>query len=177
MTRSVRIDGDRAIVQLTKGLVAIIDAADASWAAQWNWSASISGSKIYAVRAVRRRRVYLHRDLLAVGPAMQADHISGDTLDCRRSNLRAATHAENAQNSRRGRRNTSGFKGVAATSAASGAVGWRAYIRLPGRTIHLGIFDNAETAARAHDEAARRHRGQFARLNFPRPGEQPALAA
>ena len=40
------------------------------------------------------------------------DHKNGDSLDCRRSNLRSASRSENALNARRHDDNKSGIKGV-----------------------------------------------------------------
>ncbi|KAJ0234291.1 Ethylene-responsive transcription factor ERF057 [Hirschfeldia incana] len=50
---------------------------------------------------------------------------------------------------------------------------WVAEIRLPKtRTrLWLGTFENAEEAALAYDQAARKIRGENARLNFPNNGE------
>jgi hypothetical protein len=52
----------------------------------------------YAVTKINRKRVLMHRMILDVGPDVEVDHINGNRLDNRRSNLRIVIHAENAQN-------------------------------------------------------------------------------
>jgi hypothetical protein len=96
---------------------------------------------------------------------MEVDHVNGDGLDNRRSNLRVCTHAENARNqSSRTRMSTSRFRGVV---WAKDRRKWRAMIGDNGRTVHLGNFTDEIEAAQAYDRAAREMYGAFARLNFP----------
>ena len=49
---------------------------------------------------------------------------------------------------------------------------YRAYISIQNKTKHLGCFNNAESAARAYDDAARFYFGEYACLNFPTKNEQ-----
>ena len=103
----------------------------------------------------------LHRVLLAPIPeGMEVDHINGDKLDNRRSNLRVVTHRENSYNqgAYKGRR----YKGVY-FHAKTGK--WRASLNKDRRTHYLGLFETEEDAARAYNEAAREIFGAFARLN------------
>lgn len=76
----------------------------------------------------------------------QVDHINHDRSDNRLANLREVGDAENRKNMGKSKRNSSGVSGVYWDRQLSR---WRARIRVNGRTIHLGLFDNLEDAARA----------------------------
>jgi hypothetical protein len=99
-------------------------------------------------------------------PGALVDHVNGDTLDNRRENLRVATHAENSQNKRK---ISKGFKGVYERRGH-----WIASIAACGTRVRLGSFATPEEAAMAYDDGARKWHGPFARVNFPRVGEQLA---
>lgn len=91
--------------------------------------------------------------------APHIDHINGDKLDNRWSNLRPATNSENAANSKLRKNNTTSHQGVV-WDAARGK--WRAQIRIGGRKVNLGRYTNAADAADAHRAAAIAHYGEFA---------------
>jgi hypothetical protein len=112
------------------------------------------------------RHVYMHRYILGmgIGDRRTVDHINGDPLDNRRSNLRICTRHENMANRGPGIRNNSGFKGVYLNQIKTR---WNAEIRAKGGHKHIGCFATAEEAARAYDTAARAIHGEFAYLNFP----------
>lgn len=167
-----------AIIPLTKGLVTVIDQQDTDLGAVL-WVAQSSSGHIYAARGVRNggrwTLEYLHRVVLAralgrpLRPGEEVDHIDGNPLNNRRSNLRLANRAQNKQNSRA--RSSSGYKGVTWDKQRRK---WRARIRHNGHLRYLGLFDSRIEAARAYDDAARQLFGPYAALNFPRDGEQPA---
>ena len=89
------------------------------------------------------------------------DHVNGDGLDCRRSNLRAATKSQNGANRRSSAGSSSRYKGVSARRGR-----WQARIRVNGQFVYLGVFGSEEEAARTYDAAALAAWGEFARLNF-----------
>jgi len=104
--------------------------------------------------------VKLHRHLMNCPPHLQVDHINGDILDNRKSNLRICTQAQNAANSPRQRNNTSGYKGVSKNGDS-----WMAKIMIDKRPIYLGTFSTKELAAKAYNTAAIKYHKEFANLN------------
>lgn len=158
------MDGGAREIPLTKGRVAIVDAADYEWLSQWKWCAQVDEKGFaYACRAGPRLTIIrMHRVLAQPAAHQVVDHINRDTLDNRRANLRCCTLAENARNRAGNRGTLSPFKGVLAAGPR-----WRARIGDGTRQRHLGCFATQEEAARAYDEAARLLHGEFARLNFP----------
>lgn len=161
-------------VPLTRGYVAIVDAADAERVLAYRWFAQPNVRNVYAIRGIRRpdgvrTTQSLHKFLTGFAVT---DHVNGDGLDNRRSNLRDATTAENGRNRRRQSNNASGFKGVFWNKADRK---WRASIGVTdGKRQHLGCFSTPEAAAQAYDEAAREMYGEYASVNFPAPGERAA---
>ncbi len=93
-------------------------------------------------------------------PSGFLDHINTVKTDNRISNLRIATNSENQANKKKSIKNTSGFKGVTWNKKCGK---WQASIKVMGRNLYLGLFDEAAVAHQAYAEAANRHFGQFAR--------------
>jgi hypothetical protein len=112
--------------------------------------------------------------------AIRSGYRDGLTIDRRDSsgnyepsNCRWASLVSQAQNKRKTRRfATSRYKGV---SLHPHTKRWVAKICVSGTDRRLGAFDDERDAAEAYDAAAREHFGEFACVNFPRPGESPAL--
>lgn len=160
-------------IPLTRGQVAIVDAADYEWISQWKWLASRGPNDrtFYASRTVytpdgKKLTAKMHRVILGIDdPAIWVDHIDGNGLNNTRANLRAVTPEQNFRNRRIPANNTSGFKGVSWYAAREK---WGAYITFDKKRMFLGLFLTAEEAARTYDDAALQLYGEYARLNFPR---------
>lgn len=167
--RSIRIEGDVAYVPLTRGLEAVIDASDVPLVEGRNWYASNRRKSVcYAIAKIYdgKKWAYFPMHRLILPPTADrpiADHIDGNGLNNRRSNLRLATHKENSYNLRARMRPRSGFKGVSMMPSGK----WKAQLIVENKVRYLGCFVTPEEAARAFDKAAREVRGEFARLNFP----------
>jgi hypothetical protein len=173
MTRSVRIP-------LPHGLFAVIDSADAALVREYSWHLKTQTARpehIYAQTSMRlpggrKKSVLLHRMLMDARQGEVVDHVNGDTLDCRRKNLRLATARGNSTNVTSSKnQKLGGYKGV---SWNKNAGKWEAGIcagevKANGkrRRIYLGLFESEREAAGAYDSAARHAYGEFASTNFP----------
>lgn len=161
-------------IPLTQGQTAIIDDTDRDAVQGLKWTAVRDHKTWYALTWVRQpggawKRLRLHTLLTGW---TQVDHRNGNGLDNRRANLRQVTVTQNAFNRRKGK-GTSRFKGVSWRQREDR---WMAEIETGQLRRYLGRFDDEAEAARAYDAAARELFGEFAALNFPRPGERSALA-
>lgn len=97
-------------------------------------------------------------------PPENIDHVNGNSLDNRWSNLRAATVAQNQQNKSLQRNNHSGLKGVHWDAGRPGKKNWKAVITADGVVHQLGRFYSKHDAANAVNAKRAVLHGEFARL-------------
>jgi hypothetical protein len=83
-------------------------------------------------------------------PTLQIDHINGNKLDNRISNLRQATNYENSRNCGISKNNTSGITGVTYHAKAKK---WIAQIMVNRQNYYLGLYNNMADAAAARQAA------------------------
>lgn len=167
-------------IPLGEGKFTIVDPVDYYRFNKFNWCPMEKGPNIYAIRLAgdpvkRLKIISLHREIMNNPVNFLVDHRNGNSIDNRRENLREATRRQNICNRAKTRRKTSSrFIGV--TFDKSRGL-WRADIRHFGKKIFLGYFKTEIEAARAHDRAAIKYHGEFARLNFPREDYVNEIAA
>lgn len=148
---------------------AMVDSEDSDLAAL-SWQMTKTRGP-YACRRIakdsngRRPTMLMHRVVLSrMGPlpaGYVTDHVNGDKLDNRRSNLRVATAAQNGHNVGKRRDNSTGFKGVTFYRHIGK---WCARIRVNKASKFLGTFTSAEAAHDAYKAASALYHGPYGRV-------------
>ncbi len=137
---------------------ALVDANDAPFLKNWVWRLSDGG---YAEASVGfETTVKMHRMIIAAPDGAVCDHINGDRLDNRRSNLRLTDAQGNARN-RRAKKGK--FKGVYLNKNGKT---FEARIVVNKKHIYLGSSRDPKEAAKMYDRAAKKAFGEMALLNF-----------
>ncbi len=150
------------LIPLTKGKFSIVDEADYEDLMRFNWHFQKRG---YAARNAtigeKRVVVKMHRQIMNAPEGFDVDHLMGNRLDNRRSQLRLATRSENCRNTGPHRDNVSGLKGVTYFKARKI---WQSRIWHLGVQYHLGYHSTPKAAHAAYCDAAAKLHGEFARV-------------
>ena len=88
------------------------------------------------------------------------DHINGNPLDNRKSNLRICNVSQNAMNQKTSTRNKSGHKGIFWDKSRNK---WRATISINKKPVMVGRFDTLEEAIEARRQAEIEYYGGYRR--------------
>lgn len=145
-TNIFEIGDDDCKIVIADGRYALIDRIDLDKVASaGRWSSA--GRYVFCPV----QRILLHRFIANPPPGMVVDHINHDTLDCRRSNLRAVTPSQNCQNQQvSGRRNnTSGQKNVSWCTATQT---WKVSVHVGGKNHYGGGWIDYEYACQKAQE-------------------------
>ena len=101
---------------------------------------------------------YLHRLIMNPPDNMCVDHINGNKIDNRKSNLRICTNQQNQMNRGKKKNNKSGFKGVWFDKSKNK---YRTQISVDGKKKHLGLFEKSEDAYKAYCEACVKYHQEY----------------
>ena len=156
------------------GYTVLVDDEDLEKIKKYNWFINKTSRKrnpnlLYFMTHTtinkKRQMLLLHRYIMgcALHDKQIVDHISRDTLDCRKSNMRICNRAENARNTTKTRANTSGYKGVSLERKTGK---WNTFITYDKKHYNLGASLTKEKAAEKYDVAALLLHGEFACINF-----------
>jgi hypothetical protein len=143
---------------------ALCDKEDYELVKDYRWNITMHGYIRTAIRIEGRQKIlFLHRVILNCPEGFYSDHINRDRRDCRRKNLRICNKLENNRNLSKTKSKTSSrYKGVYWSSQAKR---WVSSITVNYACLWIGSFKNEDDAAKAYNEAAIKHFGEFAALN------------
>ena len=135
-----------------------IDDEDSHLLSEFNWYISSAG---YLVRGKYLKTILLHRVISGAKKNEYVDHINGNKLDNRRSNLRLCTQSQNLCNQRLRSDSSTKVKGVSWNKFSKK---FEAYINVNKKRIYLGLFPTLELAKIARHEASIKYHGEFCAL-------------
>lgn len=138
----------------------VIDIDDYERVSQFYWG-KYQGSN-YFCSCTGGQKQWLHRYLMGAVFNEYVDHKNNNCNDYRKSNLRICNNAENNRNRWLQSNNTSGYPGI---NWAKREKKWRARIKVNGREIHLGYFNDKSDAIKAKQVAEEKYFGIFSYKN------------
>lgn len=145
------------VIPLTQGLEALIDECDVNYVKDYKWFANTvtpakhTGRRRFTypcarIEGSKRNYDYLHRFIMNPEKGFIVDHIDGNTLDNRRSNMRICNSRENQCNKQRHRSGK-----LVGASKKDGA--FTSSIFIDGKQVYLGTFKTEYEAHQAYLEA------------------------
>lgn len=150
-------------ITLTQGKYAIVDDEIFEIINQVKWYAQYSpgNRSFYVVRGIKLDSNRWHLDRLhwwVIGRPLKGlfvDHINGNTLDNRRSNLRIVSNRENQSNQKRHRSGK-----LVGSRFNKKTKKWSSKIRMNGKEIYLGYFSTEIEAHQAYLSELNLKRGE-----------------
>jgi hypothetical protein len=120
----------------------------------------------YAFMDINGKELFIHRLILNLPQDYDAtiqligEHINGNRLDCRESNLRICEKSKNAMNCCIYKNNTSGCKGVTWMKRLNK---WQVVINYNKHSIYLGVYSDYDEAVKVRKEAEAKYYGEYKR--------------
>jgi hypothetical protein len=133
---------------------AIIDIEDINKIKKYKWCFSKNNR---VSTKINNHTLYLHQLIMNT---KGIDHINGNPLDNRKSNLRKCTHQQNRMNNKIFKNNTSGYKGIYFVYNK-----YSVQICVNYKQIYLGLFKKLEDAIEARQKAEIKYFGDYRRKN------------
>jgi beta-glucanase (GH16 family) len=155
-------------IQLTNGYKAIVDDEDFDELSKFKWHVAPGYNTNYASYTNYdnyKKTIAMHRMVMGFPEKLQIDHINGNGLDNRKSNLRICTRSQNKMNTKKNKIKKFKYKGVAINK--NNKHPFYGQLRFGKVRYYLGCFSTPEEAALAYDKKAKELFGEFACLNFP----------
>jgi len=147
--------------------IILIDDEDYELIKDYTWCVVKDSNTFYSLTHIKtnkykKKNIFLHRLIMNLKKGEICDHINGNGLDNRKSNLRLCSYQQNNMNRKSWKNSTSKFKGISWNKLAKK---WKVTIGKDKKNIHLGYYENEFDAALVYNGAAKYLHGEFAKLN------------
>lgn len=145
-----------------------VDTEDYDKIKNYKWSVNKDGNTFYAHAYGRKinnsKTLIMHRFILDAKKNNMIDHINGNGLDNRKTNLRECTKSQNGYNRTCQKYGiSSDYKGVCYSKKDQK---YTVRIGIDGKRISLGNYDTDDQAAIAYNVACIKYHAEFARPNL-----------
>lgn len=147
---------DYVVIITKKNEKIFVDKEDFEKINKWSWCVSPQG---YAVANIKGKVVKMNWVLFPTIKGYVQDHINGNKLDNRKTNLRSCSQRENAINCCVPKNNTSGYVGVCKTKYGT----YNARIMVHRKLINIGTFHTIEEAIAKRKDAEIKYFGEYVR--------------
>ena len=160
-----------------QGFTTLVDDEDYEWLNQWKWSLSGRVEILYARAIINGVETRMHRLIMKAKKGQIIDHINRNGLDNRKINLRFCTYSQN--NINRNKCGSGKYRGIHFRPERTiihfrekniytyiSKPKWQAVICINKKFIYLGCYEKEIDAAKAYNEAAKKHHGEYAMLNI-----------
>lgn len=149
-------------IQLTQGYSTLVDDEDYEKIIPYRWYACINRNNVYAGKGSGHKTMKMHRLIMNITDKnIFIDHRDGNGLNNQKSNLRTCNRSQNSANKKKISliNRTSKYLGVGKRGNS-----WGAFLRKGNQRFQITSKTEIE-AAKAYNEMAQLHHGEFAKLN------------
>jgi hypothetical protein len=154
--------GTMKYIKLTQDKQTMVNDEDFEHLSKYKWYFKRQGYAVRNTEYIRgqaRGCVWMHREIMNTPPGFETDHINGNKLDNRRSNLRIVTKSQNQWN-RKKQSGSSKYKGVYWNKANRR---WHVQLQMNKKKIWLGYYETETEARKAYEAGVGKFFGRYAR--------------
>lgn len=150
---------DYVVIITKKNERILVDKEDFDKVKKWSWCVGKQG---YPVANINNTVKKINWVLFPTIKHKVQDHINGDKLDNRKSNIRYCSQKENSRNCGLSKNSSTGVAGVTIIKNAH-SIKYRARIMFDRKEINLGRYDTLEEAKKVRYEAEKKYFGEYQR--------------
>ena len=154
----------------SKNLFTLVDDEDYDKLVQYHWNVRIDGY-VYRQKYSKHKssNFYMHREVMKAKTGQMIDHKNRNVLDNQKSNLRFCTYSQNLQNSSGNKSKQYPYKGIRESNGGYNPKRYEGVLKVvlnkKVKSFYTKAYRDIKEAARAYNELAKKHYGEFAYLN------------